>query len=421
MALIKLPKMKLNWQKINPIKLLKKFRIRPERIKYDKSGPLKVAFFTDTYLPNVDGVVNAMISYKHELEKRGDSVYIFTSGTDADEKEFGNKQTFYFESLIFPPYPQYKVAVFPFNSIRYARKARVHLIHSHAIASMGVAAIASAKTLNLPLVGTFHTMLPKTSFVLTKNSFGRKIFSQFAWSAIERFYSPFDLVTAPSKTIVKLLNKNGIQNTAVAPNGVDIKKFAPVYDPKIVRALLGIKPHEKILLTAGRLSDEKNVDVLLKAFVKVIKEKDAKFIIQGDGPAKAKLQKLTKKLHLEKDVIFTGFVKSYEVPFFYCAADAFATASTFETQGLALLESMACQKVCIGANSLAIPELLDNGRNGYLFKPFDEADCTEKILTALILKDGKKNRIEENARKTALQFSIEKSTDKLLAAYEKVL
>ncbi|MFH0971589.1 MAG: glycosyltransferase [Candidatus Micrarchaeota archaeon] len=420
MALIKLPKMKSLW-KLNPFKMIKRIRLLPERKKWDKHGPLKVAFYTDSYLPNVDGVVNSIISYSRELERRGNDVFIFTSGSDADSREFGNKKTFFFESVRFPPYPQYKVAIFPFTSYRYAKKTGAHLIHSHAIASMGLASITCAKMLNLPLVGTFHTMVPKAGFVLTRSSIGKRIFSEVAWGAVRQFYAPFDLVTAPTKTIERLLNHNGIENTAVVPNGVDVNKFSTHIDRQLVRKLLGIRQDEKIILTSGRMSEEKNVDVLLRAFAKLLKVHKAKFIIQGDGPAKLKYVKIAKKLGLQKDVIFTGFVKDFEVPFFYAAADVFTTASTFETQGLALLEAMACGGVCVGAKSLAIPEMLHHGSNGYLFRPGDDADCEEKLLKALNLKSTTRNAMSKNARQVAMEYSIERSTDKLLGAYRKVL
>ncbi|MFH1258091.1 MAG: glycosyltransferase, partial [Candidatus Micrarchaeota archaeon] len=150
-------------------------------------------------------------------------------------------------------------------------------------------------------------------------------------------------------------------------------------------------------------------------------EKEAKFIIQGDGPARAACQKLARKSKYSKDIIFTGFIKEFEVPFFYSAADVFATASTFETQGLAMLESMACGRIAVGANSLAIPEMLHEGENGFLFKPYNEQECAEKLLKALELKDGKLKAMEKNARKVASQYSIQKSVDKLIAAYGKVL
>ncbi|HLC47843.1 MAG TPA: glycosyltransferase, partial [Candidatus Norongarragalinales archaeon] len=169
MAQIRFPNMKISLRRLNPMKAIGKFKLRPERKHWDGKSRLNIGFYTDTYLPNVDGVVNAMLGYKKELEKRGEEVFIFTSGTESEGREYSNPKTFFFESVVFPPYPQYKLAIFPLSSIKVAREAKIDLIHSHAVASMGVAAIASAKALNLPLVGTFHTMMPKATFYLTKN------------------------------------------------------------------------------------------------------------------------------------------------------------------------------------------------------------------------------------------------------------
>ncbi len=421
MASIKLPKVKFNLQKLDPIEAMKRLGIIPERKKWNKHGPMKIGFFTDTYLPNVDGVVNSILAYTGELERRGEKVFIFTSGTEREAREFANDKTFYFESVVFPPYPQYKLAVFPFNSLKRARESGIHLVHTHAIASMGVAAIGCAKTLNLPLVGTFHTMVPKATSYITKSSLGKKFFAEVAWKGIKQFYAPFDLVTAPSRTIEKLLNKHGVHRTAVVPNGIDTKKFTPYHDRHIVRKLLGISAKERVILTSGRLSSEKNVEVLLDAFARLRRHHKAKFIVQGDGPARLGYIKHAKKIGIQKDVIFTGFVKDYEIPFFYAAADVFATASTFETQGLALLEAMACERVCVGARSLAIPELIKHGSNGYLFRPFDARDCEEQLLKALELKDSQKKKLLKNARNTAVEYSIQKSTEKLVEAYKRVL
>ncbi|MFH1200515.1 MAG: glycosyltransferase [Candidatus Micrarchaeota archaeon] len=382
---------------------------------------LRIAFFTDTYLPNVDGVVNAMRTYRTELEKRGDSVCIMASGSSRDAAENQDPGVFFFSSVAFPPYPQYKIALFPLNATSIVEKQRVQIVHSHAIASMGVAAIAAAKLRKLPLVGTFHTMAPKAGFLIMRGEIAESIFSAMTWRAIREFYRPYDLVTAPTETIRSQLEANGVKNTTVVPNGLDIDKFSPKVDGRLVRRMLSIPDNEKIVLSAGRLSEEKNVDVIIKAAVSVLKHEKARFLITGDGPVKIKLMKLAKKLGIADQLMFPGFVKDYEVPFFYACADVFVTASTFETQGLALLEAMSTGKVCIGADALAIPEVISSGKDGFLFEPFNATDLAGKITDVLRMKGAQKARIGREARKVASQFSVQKSTDKLVAAYKSVL
>ena len=393
---------------------------RKRREKRKNLKNLKVGFFTDTYLPNVDGVVSSILSFRKELEARGHEISILASGTEEDEKGNLDDDVFFFKSVKFPPYPQYKIALFPFNAAKIAKEENLEIIHSHAIASMGLAAIGAAKELNLPLVGTFHTMVPRAGMLFSRSEITKEIFSKMAWRTIREFYRPYDIVTSPTETIRKMMNENGIANVEVVPNGIDAKKFSPKNNGKYFREMLGIAKNERMVLTAGRISDEKNVDVIVKAAKEVLKEENAKFVIMGDGPAKQAIAKLVKEEGLEKKVVFVGFVKDFEVPYFYAATDAFVTASTFETQGLALLEVMASGKVCVGADALAIPELL-NGRNGFLFEAGNSEACSEAILKALSLEGSKKREMERRARNTALNYTIKKSTDRLLKAYGKVI
>ncbi|MFA6049021.1 MAG: glycosyltransferase [Candidatus Micrarchaeia archaeon] len=387
---------------------------------------MKIAFFSDTYFPNVDGVVNSMANYRGELEKRGNQVYVFASGDKQAKIHNLDKHVYFYDSVAFPPYPQYKIAMFPFTSTLDVRKiGKIKLIHSHAIASMGFAAIGASKALKIPLVGTFHTMIPIAAKAYAKPGWAKKIVSGIAWKAVSTFYKPFDLVTAPTAVIARLMSQHGVKNVAVVSNGIDINRFNPKVDPRPVRTMLGISPKTKVVLVAGRLSFEKNVDVLVQA-AKHMKESrkcppDFKFIITGEGPAKSYCERLAKSHGLEKEVIFTGFLRSFELPFYYAACDVFATASTFETQGMALLEAMATGKPGVAANSLALPEAIREGENGHLFTPFDAEDCAQKICSLMRLTESGRKKFAKSARETAEEYSIPKSTDALLDAYAKVL
>src|SRR3989344_10506 len=218
---------------------------------------MKAGFFTDTYLPNVDGVVRAILNFRAELERRGDEVYVFASGTKADVKANNDSRVFFYSSVKFPPYPQYKVALFPYHAARVqAQETKLDLIHSHAIANMGLAAISTAKTLKLPLVGTFHTLVPKAVQIVAKRKWSQKAGETIAWKLIEAFYKPFDLVTAPSKTICTMLEEHGVQNCVPVPNGIDLTRFNQSLDRKWARKPLKLAPDEKLVLAAGRFSRE---------------------------------------------------------------------------------------------------------------------------------------------------------------------
>ncbi|MBI3587961.1 glycosyltransferase [Candidatus Micrarchaeota archaeon] len=384
---------------------------------------MKIAFFTDTYLPNVDGVVRAIVNYRGELQRRGHDVFVYTSGTGDESRNNTEKSVVFFRSVKFPPYPQYKVALFPYvSAILSARKQKIDLVHSHGVASMGFAAVRTAKTLNLPLVGTFHTLLPKGMETVTKNKWGQRTGEKLLWKAIQYFYQPFDVVTAPSNVISQMLIEHlecERGKVMAVPNGIDLQRFNQRLDPKWARKPLGLRKGEKLVLVAGRMGFEKNVPVVVKAFSQVLKAGNAKLVISGEGPAKARVLEFVRKSGLQDRVEMLGFLPEQELPLYYAAADVFVTASTFETQGLTVLESMACGTPVVGARAMAIPESIDDGKNGFLFEPSDDGECAEKILKILSMNDSKRRRMREEARAKAEQFSIPKTTDKLLKAYER--
>ena len=361
-----------------------------------------------------------MMTYRKELERRGDKVYIFASrpvGADTSDK-----QVYFYDSVAFPPYPQYRLAIFPYMLTSKARKAKLDIIHSHAITTMGLASIKAAHDLNLPLVGTFHTMVPiAAKYYTRKNPVARFLADKLLWASIKAFYSPFQLVTAPTKVVCDILDDHGVDGTFRVPNGVDTAKFSPKVDQTAMRKILGIKPDEKIIISAGRLSFEKNVDLIVRA-CKTLKDdgEEFKLVITGDGPAFASVKKLVQDLGLKDRTVMTGFCRPYELPFFYSSADVFVTASTFETQGLAMLEAMSCGTPAVGANSLAIPETVKEGYNGYLFEPHDVSSCAAKLSEAINASAAKSRSLSKAARRTAEGLSIEKSTSKLLEAYSLV-
>ncbi len=382
---------------------------------------MKIAFYTDTYLPNTDGVVSQIIASKRELEKgKKHSVHIFTPGTRKEKKANHDKTVTYYDGVKFPLYPEYKLALFPYSSAIEAKKLGIEVVHCHALATMGLASIFTAKTLGLPLVGTFHTMIPLTTHYLTRNVKAQEVLSKAAWQAIKAFYVAFDVVTAPSHTVATLLRKHGIKNVEVISNGIDTDRFNPKITAGNLRWKLGVKSDEKLFLFVGRITEEKNVDVVIKAFSQ-IKEEKAKLVIIGNGPAFQEIKQLVKKLNLSNKVILKGQVPHSEMPQYYAACDWQVTASTFETQGLGILEGMACGKPCIGADSLAIPETIKSEYNGFLFDPFSVKQCAERMAAAIKMNKSKYASLCRNALLTGRKHSIQNTVAKWEKLYASLL
>ncbi|VVB67021.1 Trehalose synthase [Candidatus Norongarragalina meridionalis] len=376
---------------------------------------MRIGFFTDTFSPNIDGVVTSILAHRAALKKKGNHVIIFTTSSGMITSKPDGDGVHYHRALPFPLYPQYKIAFFPYiSAIEEVRRERLQLIHAHTPAGMGFAALACSKTLGIPAVATFHTLIPQgASYVTTQKQLQRAV-SAMAWRASTEFYKRFDLVISPSETIRRELAKHGVKSVVV-PNSVDLGTYKPK-SRKAARKKLHLPSNRHIVLVAGRLGFEKNVDVIIRAAKQI---PDVLLLITGDGPARKSCEALAKKLGI--DAQFRGFVPKADLPYYYSAADVFVTASTFETQCLTLLEAMACGTPVVGAAAFAIPEAVQEGRNGFLFKAGDASDCARAIERALGAPASEKRRLSANARKTASKYSIARSVSALLSAYKKVL
>jgi 1,2-diacylglycerol 3-alpha-glucosyltransferase len=380
---------------------------------------LKIAFYTDTYLPAVDGVVTSIINSREELTRRGHEIYIFTSG-DRSARPIVEieKNVFAVPGVKFKKYPQYRLAIFPFLSSVKLNEIKPDIIHSHTPFMMGLSALLLAKINRIPIVGTFHTFFTDKKVLDeygTNNEFGKKMMIKYSWPYARFFYTKCNRVIAPSHVTMGVLSKHGIENTVVVPNSVDLKKFNPSVSGEKLREKLLNGKDGKIVMYLGRMSKEKRIDVILRA-AKRLQGRNIKFVFVGSGPSLNHYTSMAARYGLGESTHFTGFVESSMLPKYYAASDVFCTASTFETQGVVLLEAMALGKPVVGADALAIKEIVKNGRNGEKFKPGDSKSCAKMIERVINNIDSYKETVE-----TAKKYSVKKTTDMLLDVYRELI
>ncbi|HQT45179.1 MAG TPA: glycosyltransferase, partial [Candidatus Micrarchaeota archaeon] len=243
---------------------------------------MKVLFFSDTYLPNRDGVVSAMQGLAQEYARRGIETFIFSSGSRKDRKSNTDRRVRYFTSVPFLPYPQYKVALFPHGALAPAKKIRPDVIHSHALATMALGAAYCAQSMGVPSVATFHTKVTDATHYVSKNKLVSGALQEFGWAYFRWLLGRFDIVTAPSIETCKELESHGIKCVA-APNGVDTKRFSPAG----AKASLGLDSGKAVkVLFVGRIVKEKNIGFLFEVAKRMEKNRqEALFVIAGKGPA----------------------------------------------------------------------------------------------------------------------------------------
>jgi glycosyltransferase involved in cell wall biosynthesis len=230
---------------------------------------------------------------------------------------------------------------------------------------------------------------------------------EFTWEYTKLFYRKADLVTTPSQEMAKELEKRKIPAVFVS-NPLRFELFNRFAETKK-------SEKEFRLVFFGRLSFEKNIEVVLQA-LKIVLEKhpNVRLLIIGSGPAENNLKKIVEEMELEKNVEFTGILRGEELAKKVSSCHCSVTASTIETQGLTILEGMAAGLPCIGADYLAIPASVKDGKNGFLFPAFNPQKCAEKIEKLM-----KSKKLLETFSKKAVETARPYSATTICNEWEK--
>jgi 1,2-diacylglycerol 3-alpha-glucosyltransferase len=382
---------------------------------------LKIAFYSDSYLPAVDGVVTSILNLKKGLEGKGHEVFIFASGGLKAKREYSSRTVSISIGPKFRPYPQYSVALFPYASIPKVASIKADVVHAHTPFSMGIAAMLAAKAFHAPLAGTYHTFIDNREVVGTYLPGGetvKKAATKYIRIYTRFFYNRCDAVIAPSNMAARALKSQRVRNVRVIPNSIDLDVFdSRKKGGSKMRERLGVSDKDKLVLYVGRMSREKRVETLLMAVHELSRKRsDIKVVLVGVGPAFQYYSRLAKSLRL-KNVSFAGFIPNSNLPNYYAAADAVCLPSTFETQGMVAIEAMAMGKPVVGAASHALNELIKDGKNGERFKPGDYISCSHMIEKVL----NNSGAYTKNAIRTAESFSLEIVTAKTLRTYNLIM
>ncbi len=380
---------------------------------------MKIAVFTDTFAPQVNGVVNAVRNFDGMLSGAGHTVSVFTEGRRPGTATMDGADVHRYRAFTFLPYPEFEYSVDVFGPVRDAVRFRPEVVHAHTPFVMGYCAWRTARRLKVPLVGTFHTPVDEYVVYLAKRfAFNRKILKRIARAYQNWFYDKCDVVVVPAKSAAGYLDVGG-RRIEVVSNGLDLKRYGRAGRQEFRDKFgLGGSP---VIMHGGRLSFEKRIDGVIKAMPQVLKAiPEAKLLIVGRGPAKKSLEALAEKLGVQGSVVFTGYVSDADFPKAFAAADVLALNSPVETQSLIVLEAFATGVPVVGADAGAIPDAVLHGVNGYLFKT-DDVEAMAGYLIRALADKGLREKLGEGALRAASGHSLEKSAEKLLAVYESAI
>ena len=381
---------------------------------------MNIAMFSDTYSPQVNGVVTMIKMLEENLQKRGHNVYIFT----VDHPEAGIQENVYrIPSLKFPWEKQHRIGL-PTNFkelIKIVKNLEIDIIHSHTSLIVGYLASYVLTNLHIPGVTTYHTMMEEYVHYIP---FMEPILRVYIRVQDRRFCDKNRAVIAPSIKIKKLLLSYGVSShIEVIPNGVDLTPFKRSFDREEKRAFrkkYKIKDDDKVLIFVGRLGEEKSIDKLIENFARISKAlPDSHLLLVGDGPLKGKLQELARSLRVGEKVHFTGFLRwPDEISLAYKSSDAFMIASHTETFGLVTLEAMASGLPVVAYKDDSIVNMVLDGENGFM------CSSKEELSTAAIQMLTDHNLRERMAKRSveiSENFSAEVNVDRTLNLYERVI
>ena len=300
-------------------------------------------------------------------------------------------------------------------------KLKLDVIHTHHPFLLGQTAASKARDLNLPLVFTFHTQYHEyTHYVPFSQEQVQEFIKDRVMNWLRDYMRKCQHIVIPSESMRSILvNDYGlVDRFTVIPTGIDIAPYTEA-DGGPLRAEWGW-PGDKVIISVGRLAEEKNWGTLLQAFALALKEQpDLRLVLVGDGPQAQNLHQLADELGITERVLFAGRVPFEQVPAYLKAADLFAFASVTETQGLATLEAMAAGLPVVAVAGPGTSDIVDDGEQGYLVQ--NDAQDLAKRMVDLICNPDAMSAFKTASLKKSRALDNKRLARKMLKVYERAI
>ncbi len=382
------------------------------KLKFVNAKNVKIAFFTETFLPKVDGIVTRLTKTIEYLIKNGDEVLVFCP--EGCPKTHKGAKVIGVAAMPLPLYPELKLGL-PGPAVSDAlEEFKPDLIHVVNPAVLGLGGIWLAKTNNIPLIASYHTHLPKYL-----EHYGMGMLEPLLWELLKAAHNQALLNLCTSNAMVDELENKGIRRTALWQRGVDTDSFKPEFRSSQMRKrLLGnYEDKGSLLIYVGRLSAEKQIE-RIKPVLEAIP--DACLALVGDGPYRNQLEKIFE----DTQTNFIGYLAGEELASAYASGDIFLFPSSTETLGLVLLEAMAAGCPVIGANKGGIPDIINDEVNGCLYNPDENDNGEESLINAtkkILFDNDKKAKMRLAAREEAERWDWNQATIQLKEFYIQTL
>lgn len=387
---------------------------------------MRIAIFTDSYPPFINGVSTSTYNLVKVLNQNGHETLVVTPNSESNTFEFKDG-VIYIPGIELKKLYGYKLtSLYSSKAFEIIKEFNPDIIHYQTDFSIGQFGRISAKKLDVPIVYTYHTSYEDYTYYVTHGFLDRaakktiRAYSKYVASHTTEIISP----SYKTKDFMRSVGYDAYVN--VIPTGIDFSLFkSDKIDKEQMKKFKeehNIGENTKVILILGRLAKEKSMDVSIKCFshyVKTYPNKDIKLLIVGGGPARNELELLVHEEGIASKVIFVGPVKASEVPFFYHLADIYTSASVTETQGLTFMEAMAAQTIVIARYDDNLNGTISEGQTGFFFT--DEESFLKKVDYVFSLEKEEKEKIINNALRVVDEYSLEKFYLNVIEVYKRAI
>lgn len=371
---------------------------------------MRIAYFTESLLPLVDGVSVTLKQLFDDLEDRGVEFRVYAPFTPPAGLAWAHRVRT-LPSVRFPLYTDYRMVV-PWGR-RLAREVDAwapDVVHVVSPTPGGAWARSYARRRGLPLVASFHT-----HFVSYFRYYRVRALERFGWWALRRFYRPFHLVFTPSRTMADELETRGIHPVRIWGRGIDTDRFSPAWRDPELRASVGAGHDRPLLLMVSRLVKEKDL-LDLPPMARHLEERGLSFrlALVGDGPLREELEEAL------PDAFFAGHQTGETLARWYASADVFVFPSTTETFGNVVQESLASGVPAVVVDIGGPQTVIEPGVTGLVARARDPEELARQV--GRLLRDRElRGRMAEAARSHMLGRSWPRVNQALLDGYHELV
>ncbi len=382
---------------------------------------MRVALFTETYLPAVNGVVTHVKTLKEGLELLGHKVIIVTADSNV-KKTQASKDIMYCPAVKLEKIYGYDVAS-PLSAdrLKMIKDFNPDIIHIHNEFGIGISGVLMARTLKIPLVYTMHTMYDDYVYYIANNGPTQKLLTSATHRYAKILAAAASAITGPSKKVEEYFRRCGVDKpVTVIPNSVETDVFNRYTVPKEktdeIRQRYGFDENDLVFCFCGRMGQEKNIGTLLEYWAKNVKHDDGvKLLLIGGGPQLDEFREDAEKLGITDTVVFTDRVEHRDIPPYYAACDCYITASLTECHSISMMEGQATGMPVLTIRDELNMDQIEEGVNGFSFRNADE--MYGHIMKLKTMSEEELDKLKRTSRESIVSSGTKSIAEKLLTVY----